>query len=51
MDKKNFISTISNCTKEQLNYIIRENGKKRKPFNPIVYHYKIKSINNNKKDN
>ena len=38
MDKKNFIATISKCSKEELNDIIKKNGKKRKPIKPIIYH-------------
>lgn len=38
MNKENFIATIANCSKEQLNDIIKKKGKKRKPIKPIIYH-------------
>lgn len=50
MTKENFLSLIVNCSKEQLNDIIRKNGKERKSFDPIIYNYK-KNNSNNKETN
>lgn len=37
MKKDNFIATISMCTKEELNDIIKKNGKKKKITKPLIY--------------
>lgn len=48
MKKEDFILLISKLSKEEINEFIRNNGKERKPINPLIYPL-VEQINKNEK--